>query len=226
MPFNPLKTRKEWQAVKKTYGIPDKVIKSGSFGEKMEKLAKKFDSLGLGKITENNAKAGIAFAREANLLLDEWLTAARKLPAKDFKDRTKAIAEVESFQKAVRVVRQMSQAKLNPIWMSKHNWKNFDDLWNAARADLDDPQKAFVMYRDGIRNYLGQGLHDAYKLKDVLNLPTTVSAKIVQYEKLADNWNHLNNQNGPLTDEDERAAFWKDMVKARKLGKEIIDLNG
>jgi hypothetical protein len=46
MPVNPFPTLKDWQQKKKDYGIPGKVIKSGAFGEKMDKLRMAYNSAG------------------------------------------------------------------------------------------------------------------------------------------------------------------------------------
>jgi hypothetical protein len=227
MPFNPLKTRADWQKIKKQYGIPDRIIKGGSFGEKMEKLQKKFESLGLGKITNANANAALAFVKAAEPLVDEWLTAANKLKPTAFKDRTKAIEKVKDMKKGLNNVRELAEAALNPIGMSKANWKKFDALWVAARRDPKNADKAHTMYNDGIRNYIGQGFHDAYKMKAVLNLAPAVSAKIDQYEKIAARWNHLQSSAQVLADDDQvNAKFWLDMIKAKKLGAEIIQSAG
>jgi hypothetical protein len=223
MPFNPMKTRKDWQKIKQTYGIPDRVIKSGSFGEKSEKLAKKFDSLGLANVTVKNASAGLAFVKEADTLLEEWLTAARKLKPSAFKDQTKALETVKNMKQGVGMIKNLAEAKLNPIGMSKANWEKFDALFRAAQKKQTDGATLQSMYAQGIRNYIGQGFHDAYKLRDTLHFPGGLTAMIVQYEKIAAKWDDLNADYKTLEDDAVRAAFWKDMIEARRLGKQIIE---
>ncbi len=227
MPFNPLKTRKEWVLEKKKYGIPDKIIKSGSFGEKMEKLQKKFESLGLGNVTITNARAGLDWADQADALLDEWLKAAKARQAADFTNRDGALKAVELYKAGVGLVRNLARAKLNPIAMSKANFKRFEDRWNAAKRDPNNATKLFDLYSQGIRNDIGQGFHDAYKLRDILQLPQNVRTKIADYEATAAKWDHLQNGHQVLADDAaERVKFWKDMTKAANLGKQIIQLNG
>jgi hypothetical protein len=217
-------TRKAWQLEKKKYGIPDRVIRGGSFGEKMEKLQKRFDSLGLRDITDKNAKAGLSFADDCDVLLDEWLAAANKRKTTDFKDRAKAIAEVESYKVSVDIVRTMSEEKLNPIGKSKKGWRAFQELWTDAVHNPDDIAKLHTMYSQGIRNALGKGIHDAHKMKDVLNLAPALSAKIAEYEKIATRWNKLQESAKMLADDATRAKFWTDMKKLVKLATDIIKL--
>jgi hypothetical protein len=227
MAQNPMKTRKEWQAEKKKYGIPDNIIKSGSFGEKMEKLQKKFASLGVGTLTLQNAMPIVACTREADLLLDEWLTAAQKRKATDFTNQKGAIDQVGDYKKAVAIVRFLAEAKANPIGMSKANWKSFENMWNAAKRDPTNVNKMQTMYSQGIRNAIGQGFHDAYKMKDQLHLPANVKTKLEEYEQIAAEWNHLQGGAQILgTDATVRVKFWKDMTKAANLGKQIIQLSG
>lgn len=226
MPYNPMPTRKEWQQEKKKHGIPDKIIKSGSFGEKAEKLQKKFGNAGVAKVTTANATALIASAGEADVLLDEWLTAAKARKAADFTNRAEAIKTVEGYKTAVKLVREMAEAALNPIGISKANWKKFEARWNAAKRDPNNVEKLAHMYSQGIRNDIGQGFHDAYKMRAVLHLPTNVEAKIVEYEATAAKWHDLVDDTDPLDDATQRVKFWKDMTKAANLGKQIIQLNG
>lgn len=228
MPPNPLKTRKEWQQEKKKCGIPDNIIKSGSFGEKMEKIQKRFANAGVATLTLANAATVIDCARDADVLLDEWLTAAKKRKATDFTNRNDAIKTVEEYKKHVGIVRQMAEAKLNPIGMSKANWAKFENLWNAAYRDPKNATKAHAMYSQGIRNFIGQGFHDAYMMRDALHLPPNVNTKIVEYEKIAADWNRLQDEGAQILADDGalRVQFWKDMRKAAKLGREIIQLSG
>lgn len=227
MPNNPFKSRQEWQAEKKKYGIPDNIIKSGSFGEKSEKLKKKFESLGLGSVTDKNAAAALDFARQGDVLLDEWLTAAQKRKATDFKNRDGAIKEVQDYKKMVAIVRFLAESKLNPIGMSKANWHNFEQMWNAAKRDPTDADKLKVMYSQGIRNAIGQGFHDAYKMRDQLHMPANVKTKIEEYEKIAADWDHLQDGHKILADDAAvRVKFWKDMTKCANLGRQIIQLSG
>lgn len=226
MALNPLKTRKEWQAVKKTYGIPDKVIKSGSFGEKMEKIQKKFVSAGVNKINGHNADALLAAAREADVLLDEWLVGANKKKATDFKNRDGAIKAVEGYKALNKNVRNLCKTALNPIGESKRSWPDFERYWKAAVAAPDDRNKLEEMYRQGIRNYLGLGIHNAFVMRQKLNLSPDVLSRVVEYEQLSAKWHDLNDDPGMLDDDKTRAKFWTDMKAMRKLGKEIIQSSG
>lgn len=221
MPPNPLKTRKEWQKLKTKYGIPDKVIKSGSFGEKLDVLKKKYDGAGLQTLTLQNAKKALSIVDECDKLFDEWKARAGGR-TKEFTDYANAVAEVEQLEKQMNSVREAAWGTLNPIGMSQRKWDDFNKLWKTASKDRTaaGTSAAEKMYTHGIRNYLGQGFNLAYKQRQQYNLSSEVVADLAQYQKLAARW--LNVSTVDLADDTKRTAFWRDMDEAHTVARKIF----
>src|SRR4051794_7164518 len=98
MPANPFPTLKTWQQEKKKYGIPGKVIKSGAFGEKLDKLGKAYDAKGGKSVSMNNAANVLLVLQQGHVVVDEWLAKAKTMKASEFTNKNGAIACVEGYK--------------------------------------------------------------------------------------------------------------------------------
>jgi S-adenosylmethionine:tRNA-ribosyltransferase-isomerase (queuine synthetase) len=87
MPENPFPTLQKWQQQKKTYGIPGKVIKSGAFGEKMDKLRMAFNSKGGKSVNATNFADVLQVLQQGDVLVDEWLAKAKTMKASEFTNK-------------------------------------------------------------------------------------------------------------------------------------------
>lgn len=226
MAQNPFITRADWKKEKDKYGIPDKVIKSGSFGEKMEGFRKKFDAAGFSNITMAKVPAALDLAKEANKLFDEWLGAADKLKPDAFKgaagNKAKAIERVKMYKKWVQNLENQVKATKDPFISSRMNYDKCLAYMKNAMAHPDDSAALQKLYSQGIRNDLGAPFHAAlatYKGDpEVLKL-------LNDYETAAKKWHATMQGGGPATvaaDPAQRKKFIEDMQDAMKIGVRIL----
>ena len=228
---NPFLTRKEWQADKAKYGIPDKIIRSGKFGDKMEALHKRFEADKLKFVTMAKVPAAMALAKDAGKLFDEWLAGAKKLKPEAFKGskeiaakdaKVKAIARVEMLKKWSTNMENEAKAVKDPFISVRMNYDKCLAAMKKVMAHPDDPSAIQVLYSQGIRNWIGAPFH-----KEVTTWKGDAEVKklLDDYEKLAAKWNHLQNNNGPTTlaaDVNKRKEFITDMQDAMKIAVRVL----
>jgi hypothetical protein len=225
MAQNPFPTRAKWKEEKAKYGIPDKVIKSGSFGEKMDALSKKFQTSGLSKVDASNVQVARTLVKQGNALLDEWLNAAGKLQPTAFKgaagNKAKAIACVKQYKDFVAVLENQADVVKDPFINARKNYQACHKLMTAAMAHPDDPKALSNFYSQGMRNHLGAPFRAALKIY-------TGNTELVQllnsYDALVGKWNTIQTQGaaGVAADADRRKEFMEDMQEAMKLGVRIL----
>ena len=229
---NPFITRKEWQVEKKKYGIPDKVIKSGKFGDKVELLQKRFEAEKLKFVSPAKVPAALALVKDATKLYDEWLQAAAKLKPEAFKGATatkdpkqakeKAIARVEMLKKWVQNIANEAKEVKDPFVSVRANYDKCLNAMKKAMAHPDDPSAIQVLYSQGIRNWIGAPFH---KQVTTWRGEPEVGNLLKDYEKLAAKWNHLQGSNGPTTlaaDPVKRKEFLTDMQDAMKIAARVL----
>jgi hypothetical protein len=223
---NPFMTRADWKKEKTKYGIPDKVIKSGSFGEKMEGYHKKFDSAGFSNITTAKVAGALDLVKEANKTFDDWLGGADKLKPEAFKgdkaNKAKAIDRVKMYKKWVQNLENQVKTTKDPFVSARVNYSKCLAYMQAAMAHPDNSAALQKLYSQGIRNDLGAPFHAAlttYKGDpEVLTLLT-------EYEALAKKWNSTMQGGGPATvaaNPVQRAKLLSDMQEAMRIGVRIL----
>jgi hypothetical protein len=235
---NPFPTRKEWQDEKKKYGIPDKVIKAGKFGDKLETLHMRFDADKLKIVTIAKVPKVQALVKDATKLYDEWLQGAAKLKPEAFKGGTatkdpkqaqaKAIERVKMFKKWVQNMANEAKEVKDPFISVRANYDNCLDAMKKVMAHPNDPAKDAtaiqVLYSQGIRNWIGAPFHKAVT---TYRGEPEVYKLLQDYEKLAAKWNHLQGSNGPTAlagDAPKRAEFVTDMQDAMKIAVRILGI--
>jgi hypothetical protein len=228
MAQNPFITRADWKKEKDKYGIPDKVIKSGSFGEKMEGFRKKFDASGFSNITMPKIPAALDLVKEANKLFDEWLSAADKLKPDAFKgnpgNKAKAIERVKMYKKWVQNLENQVKATKDPFISSRMNYDKCLAYMKNAMAHPDDSAALQKLYSQGIRNDLGAPFHAALATfkgdPEILKL-------LNDYEAGAKKWHSTMQGGGPAIvagDPVQRKKFIEDMQDTMKIGVRILGL--
>jgi hypothetical protein len=118
MPVNPFPTLKDWQQKKKDYGIPGKVIKSGTFGEKMDKLRMAYNSAGGTAVDTTNFRNVLQVLKQGDGLVDEWLAKAKTLKASEFtknNGKNDAIKCVEGYKAALEAVEHRVRQTVDPL---------------------------------------------------------------------------------------------------------------
>lgn len=224
MPGNPFMTRDEWKQEKARYGIPDKVIKSGSFGEKMGQFRKQFDTAGFSHMTTTKIPAALALVKAANTVFDEWLAGAAKLKPEAFKggkvNQDKAIARVKWYKGLVGNLENQVKATKDPFISARMNRDKCWDAYKKALAKPDDPALISVLYSQGIRNWLGAPFHGAL---DTYRGEPAVIKLLKDYEQVAAKWNHLQKSTAGLAaDPNQRRTFFADMQLAMRIGDKIL----
>jgi hypothetical protein len=228
---NPFITKKEWQDEKKKYGIPDKVIKAGKFGDKLDALQKRFEAEKLKFVSPAKAPKALALAKDARKLYDEWLQGAAKLKPEAFKGgtvkdpkqaREKAIARVEMLKKWVQNMENEAKESKDPFISVRANYDKCLAAMKKAMAHPDDPSAIQVLYSQGIRNWIGAPFH---KQVTAWRGEPEVVKLLNDYEKLAAKWNHLQGSNGPTAlaaDPTKRKEFLTDMQDAMKIAVRVL----
>jgi hypothetical protein len=228
MAGNPFMTKSDWKKEKDKYGIPDKVIKSGSFGEKMDGFHKRFDSSGFSNITMPKVAAALALVKEANKVFDEWLAGAAKLKPEAFKgdkaNKAKAIERVTWYKKLVQNLENQVKATKDPFVGARMNYDKCMTAMKNAMAHPDDSAALQTLYSQGIRNWLGAPFHAA--LNTYKGDPQVLAA-LNDYEQAAAKWHSTMQGAGPATvaaDPVQRKQFIEDMQDAMKIGVRILGL--
>jgi hypothetical protein len=192
-------THKEWTDLKTKYGIPEKIIKSGSFGSKMDALTKQYVTKKLDKVTPANAAVAEQVFPNVIKLADDWLTGATKLkpeafkngkPSKDGKaNREKAIDAVKEYRKyAVMFVDRYAALK-DPFLSARVGGRDkCVKAFRAAMANPEDHHLLHDLYNGGVRNDLGMGFQMA--LKGYQGTPE-VMAMLTQYNKQVAAYNDI-----------------------------------
>jgi hypothetical protein len=224
MPGNPFMSREDWKQEKVKYGIPDKVVKSGSFGEKMGQFRKQFETGGFSHMTAPKIPAALALVKAANTVFDEWLAGATKLKPEAFKgdkaNKDKAIARVKWYKGLVGNLENQVKATKDPFISARMNRDKCWDAYKKAVAAPDDANKIAVLYSQGIRNWLGAPFHGAL---DTYKGDAAVVKLLKDYEQVAAKWNKLQKGTaGVAADPSERKTFFADMQLAMRIGDKIL----
>ena len=229
-------THKEWTDLKTKYGVPEKIIKSGSFGSKFDALTKQFVTNKLDKVTPANAALAEKVFPQMIKLADEWLAGASKLkpdafkngkPSKDGKaNREKAIEAVTEYRKFVVMFTQRYASLKDPFLSARLGGRDkCVAYFRAAKAKPDDGTLLHDLYNSGVRNDLGMGFRIA--LKDYQGTPA-VMAMLKQYDKQVSAYNDimLNGKDGGPTaiaaDPAKRKKYLADMQALIVLGDQIL----
>jgi hypothetical protein len=232
MGINPFEAKTEWAKIKKKYAIPDRVIKGGSFGDKMELLRKRFDAEKLTNVTAPKINAARDLAKDGNALFDEWLKAAALLKDEKFKGGEKkdktgkankqaAVDRVKMYKKWVGDLANQVAAVKDPFVSSRRDYDKTFQAMKQVMAHPDDATAIQTFYSQGIRNWLGAQFHVAvqtYRGGD----PEIVKL-LNDYEHLAAKWNSLQKGTAELAaDPVKRKEFLEDMQDAMKIGARIL----
>jgi hypothetical protein len=232
MARNPFLTRKEWQEVKANYGIPDKILKSGGFGEKMEKLHKAFESEGLANLTKPKVPVAEKLMDEADKLFKEWLANAKLLKGEKFKNNKRkldgdaakkgAIERTEYFHGLLKDLRNNCSATKDYFAGPRSKVGEMAKLLQAFKSNPGDSGALQNLYSQGLRNHFGAVFHAA-----ITNYKGTeaVMTELKKYEELTGKWHDL--QTGVeavAKDPVRRADFLKDAEEMIKIGLEILKL--
>ena len=98
MARNPFITKTEWKTTKTKYFIPDKIIKSGSFGEKMNALYDAFEKEKLESLTKQKVPIAIESWSNLEKIFDDWLNNAKTAKAEKFNNKEKKDGEKNKAQ--------------------------------------------------------------------------------------------------------------------------------
>ena len=227
MPENPFPTLNTWQQEKKKYGIPGKVIKSGAFGEKMEKLRKAYDASGGKTVNANNVGHVLQVLQQGHVLVDEWLTKAKTMKASEFTNKQKAIELVEGYKGGLDAVVSRVHMTVDPLHEARSSGlKKAIALYQAAVVDPSDPDKLKKLWDDGARQYVGQGFRLALKNADALGYSTVVVNRLKAYDTLVSKWmkTMLSGADRQKTAADPKAReeFLDDMHKALSIATSLL----
>lgn len=225
---NPFPTRSAWQKDKKTFKIPDKVIKGVSYGEKMDALHKRFDKAGLANLSMTNLAAANQLHDEGTKLIDAWIKGATALKADAFggaQNQTKAIEHVKAQKKLIDTFERNIKVTKDPFISSR---KNYDKCLNAFKAMLKNPtlNNLDTLFGQGIRNWLGAPFNIARK-QGYRGTPE-VNKLLDDYAEICDKWNKqilLKGRGQKIVDDDTlRKQFTDDMERAMKIGARILGI--
>lgn len=225
MPVNPFPTLKEWQQDKKKYGVPGKVIKSGAFGEKMDKLQKAYDAKGGKSVDGNNFRNVLQVLQQGHDLVDEWLAKAKTMKGSEFTNKNGAIACVEGYKARLDATVSRVHQTIDPLHEPKIGLKKAITLYQAAVVDPSDPNKLKVLWDDGLRQYVGQGFRAALKNADALGYSAVVVNRLKAYDALVSKWmKMLSNEDAQRTAADPKARelFLEDMHKALSIANSLL----
>jgi len=218
MPRNPFPTRKDWQAEKTKFGIPDGIIKTGSFGEKMEKLGKAYDARG-GKNPDIKSVASIVEVLEnGQALAGDWLKKARAMKPAQFKDRNKAIAAVEHYQELFEQTASRVQLAVDPLREARTNIKKAMTIYRNAVANPADEALLSKLWDPAARQLVGQGFRLALVNADKIGYSAAVKKHLQDYDDLMDKWMNTMitgvEKKKMVADATRRKEFMDDMGKA------------
>lgn len=228
--MNPFFSKKAWQEEKAKYGIPDKILKSGGFGDKVEGYRKKFEPL-------RDANAGqvptvLKMLDEGGKVYAAWISEAEKTKPEAFKggtkakagadSKSKAIAFVKGYAENVKGVRQMATNISDPFATSRRNYDKCANYLKVALKNPGDPSALTDLYKQGVRNDLGAPLHQAFK-KQIKPSPQ-VWKLIEAYEQGAGAWDSKFNASAIAADPDKQKVFLDDMTRIMRIGVEILRL--
>ena len=164
MPRNPFMKKSEWKEVKEKYFIPDKVVKSGSFGEQMQKIYDKFEKEGLTNLTKPKVPVAMDLIKQARKLFDDWLEGAAKLQADKFNNKEKkdgqknkdgAIVRVKYFRGLLQDLENNAESTKDYFAGPRSNYDKCFAQMKAALANPTDAKALQELYSQGIRNHLG-----------------------------------------------------------------------
>src|SRR5215475_9857823 len=189
MPENPFPTLATWQKKKKDYGIPGRVIKSGAFGEKMEKLRTAYTARGGKAVDANNVAGVLQVLHQGDALVDEWLAKAKTMKASEFTNKQKAIEVVEGYKADLEAVESRVRLTVDPLHEARSSGlKKAIALYQDARLHPSDPGTLKELWDDGARQYVGQGFRLALKNAAALGYSADVVKQLKAYDTLVSKW--------------------------------------
>jgi len=193
MPTNPFPTLQTWQQKKKEYGIPGRVIKSGTFGEKMDNLRKAYNSAGgVADVDANNVATVLQVVKQGQALVDEWLAKAKTMKASEFtknNGKNDAIKLVEGYKEALVAVKSRVRLTVDPLRDArKSGLKKAIALYKDARIHPSDPATLMELWDEGMRQYVGQGFNAALKNAVALGYSADVVNGLTTYNTLVAKW--------------------------------------
>jgi hypothetical protein len=192
MPVNPFPTLKDWQQKKKDYGIPGKVIKSGAFGEKMDKLRMAYNSAGGTAVDANNLDTVLQVLKQGDALVDEWLTKAKTMKASEFtknNGKNDAIQLVEGYKAKLVAVKSRARLTVDPLRDArKSGLKRAIALYQDAVVHPSDAATLMELWDEGMRQHVGQGFNVAAKNAVALGYSAAVVNDLNTYNTLVAKW--------------------------------------
>lgn len=188
MPNNPFPTRQEWQKEKKNYGIPDKIIKSGMFGEKMEKLKKAYDARGGKNVDVNNMTAVLQVLQSGQALVDEWLKKARAMKSTEFKNKVKAIEVVEHYEGMLEATVSRVHSAVDPLHEARTGIQKAITMYRKSLTNPTDADGLYKLWDSGGRQLVGQGFRLALKNADTVGYSPAVKKQLQDYDDLMAKW--------------------------------------
>jgi len=227
MPENPFPTLQKWQEEKKKYGIPGKVIKSGAFGDKLEKLRMAFNSKGGKSVDRTNFRGVLEVLQQGHALVDEWLLKAKTIKASEFTNKQKAIELVEGYKGSLDAVENRVRQTVNPMHEPKIGYPKAMKLYQDAKADPSNAGKLRVLWDSGMRQYIGQGFRIALKNADALGYSTVVVNRLKAYDALVAKWMKAMltgvDAEKVAADVKARKAFLDDMYKGLGIANGLLN---
>ena len=225
MPPNPFPTLKEWQAEKKKYGIPGKMIKGGNFGEKMEKLARAYDAKGGKAVNANNFGDVLQVLQQGETLADEWLAKAKTMKDSDFTNKKGAVDSVKNFKLRFEATTARVHQTVDPLHEPKIGLKKAMNLYRTATAE-PSAENLMELWDNGVRQYVGQGFKIAVKNAATLGYSTALVNQLKAYDALVTKWmdTMLNGADAKKAAADMavRDEFLNDMHKALSIATNIL----
>jgi hypothetical protein len=226
MPENPFPTLQKWQEEKKKYGIPGKVIKSGAFGEKMEKLRMAFNSKGGKSVDANNFRDVLEVVKQGTVLVDEWLLKAKAMKPSEFTNKQKAIQLVEGYKGSLDAVDHRVRQTVNPMHEPKIGFPKAMKLYKDALQHPADPATLKELWDSGMRQYIGQGFRAALKNADALGYSAVVVKRLKAYDALIAKWMKMLNgaeAQKVAADAQARQEFLDDMHQAMGIANGLLN---
>ena len=188
MARNPFPTRKDWQAEKTKFGIPDKIIKTGDFGERMDKLRAAFDTLGGAKPDIHNSDDILRVLHDGEALAEEWLAKAQAVKPTAFKDKAKALDAVKTYRNQFKGTAIVVKSVLDPMASARSGINKTMTLYRNAKDRPADQKLLYKFWDDGMRQYVGQGLRSGLLKADQMGYSAAVKKQLKDYDDLVEKW--------------------------------------
>jgi hypothetical protein len=217
---------KTWQAEKKKYGIPGKVIKAGQFGDRMDKLAKAYNSAGGLHVDISNAAKVQQILDQGIDLADEWLKKAQTMKPGEFTNKNGAIELVTGYRQKFEGTASRVRQTVDPLHEPRLGLKKAIALYKDAITHPADYRTLMELWDNGARQYVGQGFKIAVKNADTLGYTSNVVNLLKQYDKIVSKWmdTMLNGADAKkaAADPDQREEFLNDMHQAFAIAASVL----